>query len=793
MSIYCIQYLILMAFSPQTIDHIQRTVAMLSVNEFDQLTAKIRNSKDLDNTQKQAVFLPAQTPLFLVAGPGSGKTTVLTLRLLKFIFVDGISPEEIVATTFTKKAAAELRSRILGWGEMLNEQLQKRDLLPKQKEFLRLLDINRMTTGTLDSLAETIMRDYRSVGDAPPVVLDQFLADMRLAQKGLFETGWYRDESLIEYIIQVRGPYQARRFATIKKFLRDISDRFSQNQVDIHAFSKGPKKGMSTVAESIMRYRQSLEGDEALDFARLEEEFLIRLSKGRLENFRQKIKVILVDEYQDTNYLQERIYFEIARATNGAITVVGDDDQSLYRFRGATVDLFREFPSRLEKELGVKVEMRYLNINYRSTKTIVHFFDNFAKIDPTYMKVRVKDKPDVKPCTDAVLGGPVLAMFRSNRNELARDLALMIHKIFRGKGFSFKYKEEIIRIERNHDGGAIGDCALLMSSPAEFSGNSKPRLPLLLKQTLGELPGPIEVFNPRGENYAKVKQVMVLCGLLIEAIDPKQGVQRSIINLPEEAVEQINQWRTAASQFIDSRPEPNWPHSLGAFIRSWGERRPQKRTSPWPKEVSILELCYDLVTWIPWFQNDPEGQIYLEVICRCIAQNAGYSRYESKILTAKNTESIKEAYWNIFVPLASGVIELNEELIETFPRDRLSILSIHQSKGLEFPMIIVDIGSDFEKDYRAQRFKRFPDGPGESHILEDEVRKYSPMKKMEFRDPLDRAFDDLFRQFFVAFSRAQSLLVVAGLNNISSLPNVAGGWSRDRIHKWRNGFPWFEI
>ena len=76
--------------------------------------------------------------------------------------------------------------------------------------------------------------------------------------------------------------------------------------------------------------------------------FLDRLAEGSLEEFVQPLKALFADEYQDTNFLQESIYFALLQGMEGgAITVVGDDDQSLYRFRGATVDLFHLFADRL--------------------------------------------------------------------------------------------------------------------------------------------------------------------------------------------------------------------------------------------------------------------------------------------------------------------------------------------------------------------------------------------------------------------------------------------------------------
>ena len=89
-----------------------------------------------------------------------------------------------------------------------------------------------------------------------------------------------------------------------------------------------------------------------VDFSLLEDEVLKRVRAGQLKEFTDELKVVLVDEYQDTNLMQEQLYFELASACSGALVVVGDDDQSLYRFRGATVDLFRDFPTRYQQRFG---------------------------------------------------------------------------------------------------------------------------------------------------------------------------------------------------------------------------------------------------------------------------------------------------------------------------------------------------------------------------------------------------------------------------------------------------------
>jgi DNA helicase-2/ATP-dependent DNA helicase PcrA len=130
------------------------------------------------------------------------------------------------------------------------------------------------------------------------------------------------------------------------------------------------------------------------------------------------------------------------------------------------------------------------------------------------------------------------------------------------------------------------------------------------------------------------------------------------------------------------------------------------------------------------------------------------------------------------------------------------VLSIHQSKGLEFPLVIVDVGSDFRVSksgphgHWKNAFKRFPDRPSTPHNLEDLMRPYSPLKTLA-RDPVDRAFDDLFRQFFVAFSRPEEVLLLVGLNashpNGGDVYNIATGWDRDANNYWTGKLPFLDI
>ncbi len=752
-----------------------------------------------DRNQWDAISAPLNESLFLVAGPGSGKTTVLALRVLKFVFVDGVDPSAILATTFTRKAAAELRSRILGWGDKLRKELMR--LRPSLAPRLKRLDLNRIVTGTLDSIAEEIMRDNRAPGTQPAVVIEEFVADAFMVRRGFFDAGRHNDPDLRDYISEINGSSWNLHIGTLRDVTREVRNRFLHDLVDEVAFeANAAHPGILVLCAAIRDYDRALADELVLDFAALEANFLIRLQNGSLAAFLNDLRVVLVDEYQDTNPLQEQIYFILAQsavARGGAITVVGDDDQSLYRFRGATVELFRDFAARLRTTCNLRARTIYLNHNYRSTPTIVRFYSDFVSLDPAYTPARASGKPPlVSARKPAPVDYPILGMFRPELPELAGDLACFVDDVFQGAGVKVYHRGQEFHIKVNPQGGALGDCALLCSSPREFTSgmNPRPRLPLLFRQELEHLPSPIRVFNPRGEEFSDIPEVATLCGLILECIDPGAMVQNSITNMPPGAVEVMERWRRSAQTHILNDPPPNTrTRKVRDFVNAWQTRTPQG-AGLWPNEVDLLSLIYNLVTWIPVMQTDPEGLVYLEAISRTVSQSTRFSGYESTIQNRPphDTRSVKAALWDIFVPLATGAIDLAEELIEEFPRDRLNILSIHQSKGLEFPLTIVDVGSDFRRNYAAQAFKRFPRDGSRSHRLEDELRPYS-LFPPSARSSRDRAFDDLIRQYFVAFSRAQDLLLLVGLGDRQSGPssrisNVATGWIRDNSWPW-NGLP----
>lgn len=800
---------------------------MISYEEFEDIVVNILKrdiSSNID--QRNAVIAPCDKSLFIVAGPGSGKTTVMVLKLLKYIFVDDIEPNRILATTFTRKAADELYSRILGWGDTIkNHILDTTDDFNTITKIIKI-DFNQIKIGTTDSIAEELLREYKKPGENQSVVIEGFVATSAMI-KILIEDEKYRNKKLVEYLKEVSGSEKLTEPSKISEVLLEIKNRIYYDKVDFNELYNKTEDGSGAriALDCIKEYENTLQTRNTIDFTMLESEFLAKLKNKDLETFLDEIKIVLIDEYQDTNLLQEEIYFTIAKSAlenNGNITVVGDDDQSLYRFRGATVDLFTNYQKRIHEKLGIDVEEINLRTNYRSTENIIDHCNQFAELDKEYQNARVENKPKIIAPDFENDKMPILGMFRNNPKMLAKDVAKLIDQLV-NKGeaklkvlkilneeFFKKVNEPLdiakfqqineenikagkevdeIRLKLDGEYGSASDIAILSFSPKETT-HGQPTFLSFLRKNLKKLRNPIEVFNPRGIELQDIHVVSIFCGLMLECIDPAGEVQNSDKTIPKMANVNMNRWRVKARDFIKLNPEPHEPITLSDFVMHWQLRQP-KGQDMWPKSASLMELAYKITTWIEELQEDVEGIVYLEAITQSITQTGFFNEYHSNI-SFKNkkqeNESILEVIWNIFIPISSGGVKIDETLLETLPDNRINVLSIHQSKGLEFPLVIVDVGSKFNKNNIKTQNLRFPKLVKNELTLEERIRKYSELGQSK-RSEKDKSFDDLTRRYFVAFSRAEKVLILIGLNSAIEgyvqkndyfkIPNVALGWSRD--------------
>ncbi len=515
-------------------------------------------------------------------------------------------------------------------------------------------------------------------------------------------------------------------------------------------------------------YSEQLNVRQVMDYAMLEDKFHELLTEEPLKRL-ESVSILLIDEYQDTNLLQEQIYFKLAgyvKENGGSISVVGDDDQSLYRFRGATISLFTNYVDRISKKLDIDVKTIFLQENYRSTQSIINFTNDFIALDDKYQESRVINKPKIDSTKNTVEGLPVIGMFRNNLEELSTDLTNLLYDLKVGNNFEITREGIKYDISTKNTNPSI---ALLTNSPKEISAFNKKRLPFYIRESLSYKDENIAVFNPRGQSIETTDIVSLICGLILLSIDPQEETESKLDNLPPHTKNTLKMWRKYARGYLVQQ---------------------DKQIEIYAHDVNIVELLQDIEKECSsLIEESTENAIYHDIITETITQTDNAIN-DNGILT------IDQVFWHILVPIASGAIDIDDDLFDVSLDENINIMSIHQSKGLEFDVVIVDVGSDITDNSRYTAFKRFPRNGGVTHNIEDYLKDYSTVN-YDYDDisGQDKAFNDLIRRYFVAYTRAKSILVLVGLNSMRygykgdfqnkiEIENVATGWSRDRVWHW---------
>ena len=763
---------------------------MVSDKKFLDL-AKRRAGRDLLNTdnsaQREAVTYAGDSVLQIVAGPGSGKTSVIALRALRHVFVEGVAPEKILITTFTRKAAKELRTRWLEWGTAILEGV-KLDNRP---------DLNKCMIDTLDSIAHRVLSDHRPIGEPSPIISETPASAVTLRRFAFGDVYDSNKDVLDEYLSRHASDVgrtwnRGEALSVAKRLL----ERLIQDRVDLDSYRKSGQ-AQELIARMLESYRKHADETGVFDFALLEEKFLQRLANGGLDEWRSSLKAVLIDEYQDTNPLQEAIYFELFKKDGLKAAIVGDDDQAMYRFRGGSVELFTDFSQRCRRIAGRRTKRVDMVRNFRSAPEIVEFYNGHIATDPKFAPARISPP---KPPVAAVRSSgnvPVLGMFRPDEESLASDLAGFIDALVKQRRVPIGDTGKEIVLP---PGGALGDAAFLAYSVKETAYDHSLRFPGLFRAKL-ESRG-LGVFNPRGQDLRTIPEVQKLLGLLLMAIGydgmlvlgEDDSDRDDGIFLSREAGNFFNEWRSNAKRFVESNPSPNNGRGIRGFIEDWRAASSGEILKGFPREYPALQLLYKMLAWLPRFRDDRECQAWLATIAKTISGASAASPYGMRIIqnTKRGTDdkAVRRSRFSLIrdalVPIAENRIDVEEDAVISESRDRLPFLTIHQAKGLEFPLVIVDVGSGFKEDHNAQRRRRFADKISDAVRAEEEMERHLRSPLIVRRPAAERDFDDLTRLYYVAYSRPQSALILVGNSELlgTKVPHVALGWRRDSSWAW---------
>ncbi|MBK7890236.1 MAG: UvrD-helicase domain-containing protein [Bdellovibrionales bacterium] len=553
-------------------------------------------------------------PLLILAGAGSGKTRVLTHRIANIIATGSATPEQILAVTFTNKAAREMEART--------------DVLLRQ---LGIATQGRMWISTFHSIGARLLREHIELLDYKPFF-------------GIYDTS---DQlSMIKKVIAALGIddklYPAKVFASRINAVK--TDGYTPNDV------KNRSHLMDAQQLAVFsRYETEMKRANALDFSDLliKTHELFRDYPDILDHYRSRFRYIMVDEYQDTNSVQYKIIRMLADGHQN-LCVVGDEDQSIYSWRGADIQNILSFEKDFPNATVVKLEE-----NYRSTKTIINAATNVIRNN-----TQRKDKTLFTNNDD---GEPIIVREENNEYDEARYVVNEISRLLRESETS---PEDIAVFYRtNAQSRVLEEQFRSRSIPYRIVGGMK--------------------FYDRME----VKDVLAYLKLILNPVDDVSF--KRIINVPargigKTTVDRIEQLANdkqlsmieAASLAVDGREfNAGTTSKLRGFLNLVEGLRTDAHSLSMPElstaVVDRTEYAKRLKT-----EDTPEAEARLENLEEL--QNA----------IAKFTEERgEEGHLQAFLEEMALVSDLDET--ENAATKAVTMMTLHISKGLEYPVVFI--------------------------------------------------------------------------------------------------------
>jgi DNA helicase-2/ATP-dependent DNA helicase PcrA len=558
----------------------------------------------LNEPQLAAVTLPPQHALIL-AGAGSGKTRVLTTRLAWLISTGQVSPQGVLAVTFTNKAAKEMLARLSA-------------MLP--------INVKGMWIGTFHGLCNRLLRTHYRDAGLPQLfqILDS--ADQLSAVKRMLKTLNVDDEKFPPR--ELTWFINAQKEAGLRSAAVEAWDDWTRRRVELYAAYEAQcqKEGVVDFAELLLRCYELLERNEPLR-----------------HHYQERFRHILVDEFQDTNKLQYR-WLKLLCGEGSALFCVGDDDQSIYAFRGADVGNMRDF----EREFKVKNLIR-LEQNYRSHGNILDAANAIIQNNPSRLGKNL--------WTEAGAGEPIRVHESYSDGDEARFIV-----------------EEVKAL--SNDGHARAEIALLYRSNAQSRA---------LEHALFNAGIPYRVYGGlRFFERAEIKHALAYLRLIANPDDDTAFAR--VVNFPARGIgaRSIEQLSDAAR---GARSSLHAAISLvagagGAKLSAFAALLVKLREAAALPLPELVEHVFDLSGLRTHYQNEKEGQERLANLDELVNAASSFVAEEG----AANTEGELSA--DLIAFLAHAALEAGEHQAGEGD-DALQLMTVHSAKGLEFNVVFI--------------------------------------------------------------------------------------------------------
>ena len=560
----------------------------------------------LNREQKEAV-METEGPLLLLAGAGSGKTRCITHRIAYLIDECGVKPWNILAITFTNKAAGEMRERVdklVGFGA------------------------DQVWVSTFHSLCVRILRRHidRLGFENGFTIYDA--DDQKTVMKGIckrlnIDTKTYKERTLLGAISSAKD-----ELISVREYELDAANDF----------------GKAVYAKAYREYQETLQKNNALDFDDLivKTVELFKNCPEILDSYQERFQYIMVDEYQDTNTAQFELVKLLAQKYRN-LCVVGDDDQSIYKFRGANIRNILDFEKYFPEAKVIKLEQ-----NYRSTQSILDAANAVISNN--------EGRKDKALWTDRGAGNKIHFRSFDNAYEEAEFIAEDICK---------KVKKE---------GAAYKDCAVL------YRTNAQARL---LEERMIMEGVPYNVVG--GTNFyarAEIKDILAYLKTVDNGRD--EVAVRRILNVPKrgigaatvEKLEDYAQMRDIG--LYDAMELADEIMSLGktaAKIRPFVQLiRGFRKEALTLSVAELIQHIVEKIGYAEYLQDnyDEDGDDRLENVEELITKAVNYQ------------ETHEEPNLTDFLAEVALVAEIDNVAEDD---NRVLLMTLHSAKGLEFPNV----------------------------------------------------------------------------------------------------------
>ena len=577
----------------------------------DNLVMTISNSQQdsmlggLNDKQLEAVTLPAQSALIL-AGAGSGKTRVLTTRIAWLIQTGQVSPTGLLAVTFTNKAAKEMLTRLTA-------------MLP--------INTRGMWVGTFHGLCNRLLRAHYREAGLPQTFQILDTSDQLSAIKRVMKVMNVDDEKFPPK--QVMGYINSCKEEGLRAHTVEAYDPHSQRMREIFdEYDKQcQREGVVDFAELLLRCYELLGRDANIR-----------------EHYQSRFRYILVDEFQDTNRLQYQ-WLKLLAGNENCVFAVGDDDQSIYAFRGARVGNMRDFEKEFSIQNVVKLEQ-----NYRSHSNILDAANAIISNNNNRLGKNL--------WTAAGQGEPVRLYEAYNDIDEANFIADEV-KMLHGEGW------------------ALSDIALLYRSNAQSR---------VIEHALFSNNIPYRVYGGlRFFERAEIKHAMAYLRLVSNPEDdvamlrvinfPTRGIgARSLEQLQEAArAQNCSLWQAAINKVGNGKPGKG----LDGFVALIKQMQDDAKGLTLPE---MTELATTMSGLKGFYQLEKEGEDRIANLDELI--NAAVTFINN------NHDALEDGSDGLLEFITHASLEAGEHQADV-GADALQLMTVHAAKGLEFQAVFI--------------------------------------------------------------------------------------------------------